>query len=81
MMERLHMLCIYRLIDISGSDDTYESSIQAPYPESAMNTTSLGYDPLLEEEVELINYYPTPTVQPEQGIVPMAGWLELGVEQ
>jgi hypothetical protein len=72
---------IYRLVDISGQDEDYSGSVQSYYPENLLNTTNYGYDPLLEEQVELITYYPSNPIEPEQGIVPMAGWLEKGIEQ
>lgn len=72
---------IYRLTDIEENDDDYNSSIQSAYPLNQMATTSMGFDPLEEEMVELFNYYPSSPLEPEQGIVPMAGWLEKGVEQ
>ena len=72
---------MYRLVDISGQDEDYSGSVQAYYPESLLTTTHYGYDPLLEEQVELITYYPSNPIEPEQGIVPMAGWLEKGIEQ
>ena len=58
--------------------------MQAPYGETnsaLLDVKHYGFDPMLEEQVELIWYYPTATVQPEQSIVPVGGWLEKGVEQ
>jgi len=72
---------IYRLIDMSSNDDTYASSVQSPYPSNILNHDFNGFDPMLENEVELTKYYPSNPIEPEQGIVPMAGWLEKGVEQ
>lgn len=72
---------IYRLTNIEDNDNDYNGSVQGAYSENQMTTTSIGYDPLEEEEVELFNYYPSSPLEPEQGIVPMAGWLEKGVEQ
>lgn len=75
---------IYRLIDIEGNDEDYESAVQAPYGvtnSALLDVKHYGFDPMLEEQVELIWYYPTATVQPEQAIVPVGGWLEKGVEQ
>ena len=72
---------IYRLIHIEGNDSIYEPSIQSAFPNQLIQHDFSGYDPLLEEPVELHKYYPSNPLEPEQGIVPMAGWLEKGVEQ
>lgn len=76
---------IYRLYEISDDDDENEGSIMSMYSESLLpnddgdNVTAYGYDPLLEQQVPLMDYYPT-NIEPNQAIVPMAGWLENGVD-
>ena len=73
---------IYRLINIDGADgDEYEPSLQSPYPQQLIAHDFNGFDPMEEEEVELTKYYPSNVVQPEQAIVPVGGWLEMGLEQ